>query len=168
MAGLSRGRPGRIHVVGTDAALVTGARDRFDGRVTATSDGDRAQIGGVLWIRPDVGSWKRDLPDVLDVVPRGGRLAIIGGGPLEWPRSRVRRSAIVSADAEAVGLTAGLDEIDRWRLVGPASTAMAVARLVAGRLGRDDLQDRFEAAYRERLLTDGPVWTIGVWLGQRR
>jgi hypothetical protein len=127
-----------------------------------------------LWMSPTRDTWRARVRDVDAALAPGAYLAIVGAGPLTRVMSRLRPGGLPMCQGAAnpcrVGETFEYQAEGIWRLFGMRSAAFGVLRISADRIGRPDLADRLEAAYRLALLERGTpmTWSVGVWIGRKR
>lgn len=157
------------------AELAKGAHPR-PGDVDVVTLDDAARAGRTyrqaMWLVPSSAGVSQ-LPAIDRLVADGGKLAIVGSGPLRRIRSGTRGWApgLTEDAGDPLGLGRGLAyrvETER-RLYGVRSALWALAGVVARRAARQDLADRCEAGYR-LALEDGRrprLWSVGVWVGRK-
>jgi hypothetical protein len=137
------------------------------------SDNDDQRYREALWVGPRISTWRARARRVDASLYPGGRVAIIGAGPLADLQLRLRPASLgLSADAadcRRIARALRYETVAWWRLSGLASAGWALLRSGADVLRRPDLADRLEAAYRLSLVRPGTPdrSSIGVWVGRK-
>jgi hypothetical protein len=140
--------------------------DEFPGRTNSPID-------KVLWLQPSEETLETGIAMISGSVDQRAVIAVVGVGPLHRWRLTMQRDRHIResrpCDPFVVTAKLGCESEQEWRLLGLRSAALTPFRIAAARIGRWDLVDRLEAAYRLRLIEARTprLWAVGVSIGRR-
>jgi hypothetical protein len=126
-----------------------------------------------IWIAPERRTWRDKVRGIDAALSDRARLAIIGAGRLARLALAVRPNGLPlcgnAANPREVGQTFGYRTETTFAILGMRSAMYGTMRLAADRIGRHDVADRLEAAYRLALIEPAASTgsAISVWTGRK-
>jgi hypothetical protein len=126
-----------------------------------------------IWIAPERHTWRSRVRGIDAALSDRARLAIIGSGPLARLALASRPNSLKlcgnAANPRHVGQAFGYRTETTFAILGMRSALYGTMRLAADRIGRHDVADRLEAAYRLALIEPAASAgsAISVWTGRK-